>query len=479
MSEILSNKKITSSFERDSFSDGLEEITGLVPVIQRWLKESFNVQKLEDLASLSVDHVLTHPALSRLEDERKVICKQKLNYWISQAQRLMVRNASWCGFATFVVSIQSRQVRGKTEQRTIAYSVEANRSIVWSGIAGDAVQKMMLNQLEQIFQVQREAANPMKPNDNYDSEAIAKHPSDGHPNTSSGNTTPSDDVELVDEPEPIAGNSTAAELFPENLGEAPDVTETVSEAMGQPLAVVGESDATPGEPPPVGDEPPATADQPDAGTYESLAATHEPAPNPMQASSEDLPEEWEPEEPDVEEASDTGAAVEPQPVVEVIAPLALQITQIKFCQEVETEVLKDEASQTFGSNRVEAKAKEKTREEIQVQMEGRSLSKPLQKSEPFDLEVTFQITGQGAVELAERSSPYYFEVYIWNLETEEFFSLGRSSVRSLQPPELAYTSQLKNAVLEKTGSYRIQIVTKIVGSALQPVLFELPSVQVH
>ncbi|HEY9751857.1 MAG TPA: hypothetical protein V6C46_02815 [Coleofasciculaceae cyanobacterium] len=137
---------------KDKELNEFARIQGLSAAMQRWLRETFNVETVQNLADLSVNRVL-----SRLEDEGKTFSREQVEHWISQAQTFAAAQTSWQPFATFVVSLQSQQTGGQTQQRTIAYFVEADRRKIWSGIECNGVYELMLDQLKQVFQLEPEA----------------------------------------------------------------------------------------------------------------------------------------------------------------------------------------------------------------------------------------------------------------------------------------------------------------------------------
>jgi len=131
-------------------------IEGLGPAMRRWLRESFHIYTIADLANLSVELVL-----SRLRDEEKNFCRRDIERWIQQAQSFVAHQTPWHTFATFVVSLQSRQIGGQTEQRTTAYFLEADRRKIWSGIECHGAYELMLDQLKQAFHLEPEVKVPM------------------------------------------------------------------------------------------------------------------------------------------------------------------------------------------------------------------------------------------------------------------------------------------------------------------------------
>jgi hypothetical protein len=186
-------------------------IEGLGSAMQRWLRESFDVYTLEDLAHLSVNRVL-----ARLEDEEQAFCRHELERWIRQAQSFVAEQTSWRTFATFVVSLQARQIGGQTEQRTVAYFLETDRKAVWSGIECNGVYELMLEQLQHTFQLNLEdiiAMNPVTENQPDPIADISNEP--GSVQLLEESPSPSD-IEPVDEnqSDAIANPSTPESVAP-------------------------------------------------------------------------------------------------------------------------------------------------------------------------------------------------------------------------------------------------------------------------
>ena len=70
------------------------------------------------------------------------------------ADTLVAAQDSWQPFATFVVSLQSRQIGGETQQRTVIYFLEGDRRKIWPGLECDGVYGLMVDQLQRVFQLE-------------------------------------------------------------------------------------------------------------------------------------------------------------------------------------------------------------------------------------------------------------------------------------------------------------------------------------
>lgn len=413
---------ITGNGSRNKEFNEFAKIEGLGPAMQRWLRETFHVYTVADLANLSVNRVL-----SRLEDEEKEFCRREIERWIQQAQQFATEQTSWRTFATFVVSLQSRQVGGQTDQRTTAYFLEADRRAIWSGIECNGVYELMLDQLKHIFQSQPEVISQME--------------SESSMETKSSDVSPS-------QPESVTA-----------LEQEQHEPETAAQTVIDPEPV----DESPSESEPVAESIEVESSQPES-ELEEIVDT----------------------EPDIDESLESTTEVsltvesEPESEPEITEPITLEITQLKFWQPPEVEEPEEEPE----PKKTETKEAETEEEEaelekaIVVNMAKRSLSGMLRKDEPFQLEVTFQITGTGASDLTRESLNYHIQCFIQNREHRKGVQLESKSTGTLSNGELTYTKRLPEITSLKPGLYRLQIVTRLDGGSVSPDLFELPLVQV-
>ena len=341
------------------------KIENLEPSMRQWLRETFQVVTLKDLANLSVN-----PVFFRLEDEDKGIPRREVESWIAQAKEFVAGETSWQTFATFVVSLQSRQIGEQIDQRTIAYYLEADKRKIWSGIEHDGVCKLMLDQLE--------PESPMSPL--LQAKAIE-----------TSESTLEDDSDSS--------------------------TDLVSKSTTD-----GESD---------------------------LGETHEASE--VVAEGELAPESESPPDEEMEE------------------PVRLEITQLKVCQPLEIEETETEG----------AEAEDIETEKIMVvDTTKRLLPGKLPKEKPFDVEVTFQLLGKGALELTKQPFTYHTEIYGHNRVTRKDLTVGQVSVGTLVDGELIYKSRFPEVTLPEAGPYHLQIITRLEGASVGPDLLELPFVQV-
>lgn len=423
--EILTVSNASNGKEFNQFA----RIEGLGPATRRWLREVFNVHTLEDLAQLSVNRVLANPALSRLEYEGKAICQQKIERWIQQAQEFVAQKTTWQTFATFVVSLQARQVGGQTEQRTTAYFLEADRKKTWSGIECNGVYEMMLDQLKHPFQLEPEVNAPMEPEPRIEPQPRIEF-------------KPVSESELDDE-----------NLADENLAdEGPAELEPVfvsTTAQSDP-ALEPES-----QPEPVAD----SSVEPISEPLDFEGEIAEPVHATMQLK------------PDAEVEP---AELEAEPEPEAAEPLTIEITQLKIWLPSEPEA----PEQTVREPEKPATEEPEVEKAIVVNMPQSSFPGRLQHEKPFTLEVVFQISGTGAVDLTREPLHYQIQCFIQNRETREKMQLESPFPEMLTAGELIYTSRLPETILQQPGAYRFQIVISLDNGHVSPEMFELPFVQV-
>ena len=104
--------------------------------------------------------------------------------------------------------------------------------------------------------------------------------------------------------------------------------------------------------------------------------------------------------------------------------------------------------------------------------------KSLQSGYPFALEVSFKLSGPAADEVTKEQALYHSEFYVCNRTTGEMLALGKTPRDTLVEGEVAYTSRLPEAMLQKPGMYRLQVVTELAGDLAAPDYFEAPLLKV-
>jgi hypothetical protein len=158
-------------------------------------------------------------------------------------------------------------------------------------------------------------------------------------------------------------------------------------------------------------------------------------------------------------------------------PLKLKITQIRIYLLLEQDKSQEPNDKSLAT---EASGIEEDNQKqiIVVDAAKRVLMGELPKSTPLDLEVIFQLKGEGALELTQHPLPYYAEVYGENRNTRKKLTLGQAPIGNLVDGELTYTCRLANMRLSNAGTYRLQFFTRLDDVSVSPDLLELPFVQV-
>ena len=220
----------------------------------------------------------------------------------------------------------------------------------------------------------------------------------------------------------------------------------------------------------------------------TLSETHEISESPPKRETEpsEVPATLEAEDVPLGEAVvtvETFPQREPTEVweenleAEVMEPLKLEITQLKIYLPLEVKV----SGSAMTEAALEADQKEEDEQEEKVMIVDatrRILMGNLPPAKPFDLEVCFQLTGKGALELTQHPLPYQTEVYGEKRKSQQKITLDHASVGNLVDGELAYTCRLTGVNLPQAGTYRLQIVAHMEEAPVSPDLLELPFVQV-
>ena len=402
----------------------IARLEGIRPVIQRWLRGSFNINSVEELAQLSVNTLLF-----RLEDDGKCYSRHEVESWIAQAQELVAQKTPWQTSANFIVSLQNRYVGEQLEQRTTVYFIEADRKATWPGIEFNGVYELMLEQLKQSYQ--EDSGEPTMriflPEDRSD---VVK--------------SESEDADFTaDWGEIIAGLS-SDDL--NRVGQTPQPSSHLSPV------VVSEANET-------SESPTEDGSAPSSGEVSELAVEEKLATDEIKDAPEVVAEDKLATES--EELSEN----------DIEDPPRLEITQIKIYPPVDSK--KTEAEDT--------EAKEDSDEDEKVMVidaTKRLLLGHLPKEKPFDLEVIFQLTGSGALDLTKQPLPYHTEVYGQNRTTRQKLTLGKAPEGYLVNGELTYICRLPEVILPEAGSYQLHIISSLDGASVSPDYLELPFVQV-
>lgn len=402
------------------------------------------------------------------------------------------KKSHWQTFATFVVSLQSRQ-NGQSDQRTIAYFLEADKHKVWPGIECDGVYELMQAQLKQLMQVDLEGTAAMHAMPEGQPQVIVETPS--ATNTISdiavASSAPISDLGVEKLPPKLNGEEylpefesqifSQAESEPDELPEL-QAKENVDTLAETPESTVAE-DLAPIE---IDEVSKSVAENKLLSKGGSLSeqettqsVTLSTANDDSDSSDDEVSESIAEEALDASETNDISEPVaeeeldpesESQPSEEMEEPVTLKITHLKIHQ------LLEEGQEIWARDAQTEKAE--TEEVMFFDSTRPALPDKLPKERPFDLEVIFQLSGNHALELTKQSFPYHTEVYGQNRITREKLTLGETPIGKLINGELTYSCRLTDVTMPQPGSYSLQIITRLDGAAVSADLLELPFVQV-
>ena len=366
--------------------------------------------------------------------------------------------SSWQTFATFIVSVQSRQKGEQTEQRTITYLLEADKRKIWPGVEFNGVYKLMLDQLQQVLPspqsqapAEQNLGSATRAGKSTAKEAAAPTDSNGVSGTKVETT--SKDKNLAEEiTEKPAASSTPNDDSDAPVDRVPE--STIGKSPSPAEAKKDESAPERKSPSKEITEKPVALSTPkdDRGSSSDKVSEANAVSAPIKTDKDSVGE-------DELSAKDKGV-----PEEEVEEFPKLKITQLKIYQPIEEEKAEGEDTET-----------EKA---IVVDVLKRSVPSILPKEKPFDLEVSFQLSGTNALGLTKRSLPYHVAVYGQNRTTKEKLTLGKAPAGKLIDGELTYTCRVSDVTLSQPGVYSLQIINQLEKAPVSPDFLELNSVQV-
>ena len=361
----------------------------------------------------------------------------------------------WQPFATFTVELQQRRVKGQTERRTTVSHLEAGSGAYWSGIESARLHYWITSQLNQL--VQSEDKTTMQ--SEFEAESRQE------PETVASSTP---DVEAKPEPEAARQPESAAEGQLEFATESQSTVETAPQSMltaeAQPeSAALAQPELAEGQLESATESQSAVETVPQSMLAAEAQLESEALTQPELAAEKPLEPVSEPEvEP--EEIIQPMHAAEPLPESEAetmagsggekATPTVVEIIQLKAAQPPQSGM------------------------PIMLERTKPLLMKSIRRGYPFALEVSFKLSGPGADGVAKEQAPYHSEFYMCNRMTGETLFLGKAPRNTLVEGELAYTSRLPEAMLQKPGMYRLQVVTELAEDLASPGYFEVPLLKV-
>ncbi len=367
--------------------------------------------------------------------------------------------SSWQTFATFIVSVQSRQKGEQTEQRTITYLLEADKRKIWPGVEFNGVYKLMLDQLQQVLPspqsqapAEQNLGSATRAGKSTAKEAAAPTDSNGVSGTKVETTSKGKNLaeEITEKPAasstPKDDSDTPVDGVPEStIGKAPIPAEAKKDKSApereSPSREITEKTVALSTP------------KDDRGSSSDEVSEADAVSAPIKTDKDSVGED------------ELNAEGKGMPEEEVEEFPKLKITQLKIYQPIEAE---EEAE---GEDTETEKA-------IVVDVLKRSVPSILPKEKPFDLEVSFQLSGTDALGLTKRSLPYHVAVYGQNRTTKEKLTLGKAPAGKLIDGELTYTCRVSDVTLSQPGVYSLQIINQLEKAPVSPDFLELNSVQV-
>jgi hypothetical protein len=159
-------------------TNDLTQITGIGPTRARWLRQTFGVETIRDLAALTADEI-------ERESEgkgRAPVSRPAIEAWAEEARRRTSSSAArdaltteppeqrrthdvgeWTPVTSFVVEFQTRTSEGaSTAWRTSVHHLEHDRNQVWMGIDCTALCGWMTQRLEDTQGSSRFEASPVR-----------------------------------------------------------------------------------------------------------------------------------------------------------------------------------------------------------------------------------------------------------------------------------------------------------------------------
>jgi hypothetical protein len=360
----------------------------------------------------------------------------------------------WRTFGTFIMSLQSRQRVGETEQRTIFYCLESGKHNINGGIECSSICELIREQLLNI-NFQEDDEETFLTNFRSGSQPIVTvysplrtEPTEQKPDAVNDEGFGDLSITLNGQ-DPIAKQD--LRLFQQDVTKKEYVFVQSSElkikqvknpSSESPSNEVGNSEENYEEL--TSDAETKSQDSESAQITEFYAD---------QASTPENALFWE------EPPSD---------------PLRLEITQVKFY------IPSGPNEESIALEAIEKAESEEdeTPKVVIVDAKRRVLMGELPKSIPLGLEVTFQLVGKGASELTQNPFLYHTEVYGENRTFPQKFTLGQAPAGHLADGELTYTCRLAEVNLPEVGTYRLQFFTHLENALVSPDFLELPLVRV-
>lgn len=344
------------------------------------------------------------------------------------------KDSFWETLDTFVISLQSRWMEGKMEYRTVSYCLESGKQKILHGIEVDSISKLVGEQPIKVgYQEGNEnfslidTLSGSQPEANVYSPLISKT-MPKHPDEPIEYVT--DELELVNKLE---------SALQHNFVTPPQISTHASKSFDLPTEDESEL---------------STEDQPELTPVKEATKVLNLTSEDATLSEEENLQEEEPAE-----------------------PLKLEITQVRVYPPEEPDKAPDLDNES-GETEATDIEDDKQEQAIVIDASKRILMGELPRGISIDLEVVFQLKGEGALELTHQPLNYHTKVYGENRKTRQKLTLGQAPVGKLVNGKLTYTCRLAEVILSEASTYRLQFFTHLDDAPVSPDLLELPFVQV-
>lgn len=452
-------KSIHSTIPEYEASTSLNNLKNIDLEVLMYLRRNLQIGSVEELVRISVNKFYFC-----LEDARKEYSMRQDESWIEQAKEMISEINSWKTSVKFVVCLQKRCAGKQVERRTTLHFFEADGSVAWPDIEFSCYNNLTRKHLEEI-----------------------KSQSCQGPTTTAINRRSSGTAakEFILEDDLCYSKDLFEDFNLKEITEKINALEAISHSEHAQFIAIELVDDEASESPSEDDTEILPEELPDPSPDEQ-PHRYDNSEN-LESISEDELVLNESDQAVTNEgtSSDSDSLRENEDSAE---PIKLNIIQVKFflSSEPHRKLEERQFEDTEGKIQKAEKAlsKEEVKEEIEERHEiifnatKRVFPDALSKENPFDAEVTFKITGMGALKLTQQPLLYHTEVYGENRTTRQKLTLGHAPVGHLVDGQLTYTCRLTGVSLSKAGTYRLQIVTHLEDAPVSPDLLELPFVQV-
>jgi hypothetical protein len=102
----------------------------------------------------------------------------------------------------------------------------------------------------------------------------------------------------------------------------------------------------------------------------------------------------------------------------------------------------------------------------------------LRSGEPVLFELSFELAGDGASEVAKKHTPFHVDIYAYNRSTAARKHLSDPELGATEKDKLSYTKILPKAMLD-AGTYRLDCAAVLEGTTVDQGYLRVPALQVN